>query len=126
MRDRILGYFRTQTSKDNCWVKINDLFTEISNDMTESTLFEFTLLSLIQDRVVRFSDNSDDGSIKLALEENITEILNDLKSSAIDEMREELRKCEESEDYEGAIEWRDMINESLNININLNDEDDEF
>lgn len=125
MRDRILGFFGTQTDKDNCWVTVNELFTEISNDMTESILFEFTLISLIQDKVVRFSQ--DDNGVKLSLEENITEILNDLKSSAIDEMRDELRKCEESEDYEGAIEWRDMINESMNIEINLNNnEDDEF
>lgn len=125
MKERILGYLRTQTSKENCWVTVNELFNQISNDMSESFLFEYNLISLIQDRIVRFSENRD-GSVKLALEENITEILNDIKSSAIEEMREELRRCEESEDYEGAIEWRDMINESININDDENDENEDF
>jgi protein-arginine kinase activator protein McsA len=68
---------------------------------------------MINNKEVRL-DQKQDSSFNIALESFIQDKINSTKKSAVEEMEDELQKCVESEDYENAAEYRDMIKEYKN------------
>jgi protein-arginine kinase activator protein McsA len=109
MKLEILGYLETNTDENNLWVEVQKLYNDLKP--TEDNTFELSLISLINEQKVRFTQDAR-GIVKLAINEKIENAINEIKKSALEEMEEELQKCVDNEDYEGAVEWRDMINET--------------
>lgn len=110
MKLRIIGYLEVNTNSTDVWIELqkmyNDLTPENDND------FESDVVELINEDRIRFCEK--DGLIKLSLCSSIENILSERKESALIEMREELQKCIDSEEYEKATEWKSMIDEYEN------------
>ena len=111
MKNKILGYIETNTNKKNLWVSVQKIYNDLSPENDNE--FEKSILELINNNQIRLTTDSM-GIILLSINSNVESVLQDLKSSAIQEMKEELEKCVQEENYEEASEWRDMINEAKN------------
>jgi len=121
MLDKIKEYLEINTNLDNIWVNvdtiIDDLFHDLQSDspnMIEFFQFEAVINQMHMERIIIIQEDKEyDGhnQFKVALESNIIEIINGVKKSAIDEMKEELNNYVKNEDYENAAEYRDMISE---------------
>lgn len=116
MEDKITSILKFETSKSKPFMKLPDLLIKslevsitddnISEQMELTNQFEECVIRLHNEKIIRI--NAD---LTVGLEEYISDILNQRRLSALEEMQEELQKCIEEEDYEGAAEYRDMINE---------------
>jgi len=114
MKDRIVGYLELHTNKNDVFIEIVKLTEEIfeSNTIGELNDFNNGLNELRTERTVRLHQKNN--QILVGLEANVEKNLNIIKKDAIKEMETEMENCVKVEDYEGAAEWKKMIDESLN------------
>lgn len=112
MRDRIIGYLNLHTDLNDVFVEIVLLTEKIfeSNNIGELNDFNNSLNELRHEKIVRLHQK--DNQILVGLEANIEKNLNIIKKDAIAEMEAEMEKCVKVEDYEGATEWKRMIDEA--------------
>lgn len=124
MKLEIRGYLENNTNQTQLWTNLQEMYdvliptTEVIEELTEEEaqkgiLFSLTLVDMINNKEVRL-DQKQDSSFNIALESFIQDKINSTKKSAVEEMEDELQKCVESEDYENAAEYRDMIKEYKN------------
>ena len=115
MEQKLINILRALTSKDDPFIPLGELlnkayqvteFEKESGEIQFVNEFEQSIIDLLNKDIVRVTQD-----LNVALEESIECILNERKSSAIQEMEEELQKAIEDEDYEKASEYRDMIGE---------------
>lgn len=114
IKTQIIGYLENHTSFDNLWIPISDLIQSIElnpgdDNNSWHTILNMLFIDMINDRQIRINKDDNDGFI-ISLESMIQEKINSNKLSAIDEMKSELQKYVEIEEYEKAAEYRDMIN----------------
>ena len=121
MKLEIRGFLENNTDQTNLWIGLQEMYTtlnphiNLSEELSEDEerkglLFSEALVHMINNREIRL-DKKDDDTYTVALESFIQDKLNGTKKSAIEEMEDELQKYVDSEDYEKAAEYRDMINE---------------
>lgn len=114
IKTQIIGYLENHTSLDNLWIPISDLIQSIElnpgdDNNSWHTILNMLFIDMINDRQIRIDIDDNDRFI-ISLESMIQEKINSNKLSAIDEMKSELQKYVEIEEYEKAAEYRDMIN----------------
>ena len=124
MRLGIRGYLECRTNQTDLWINLRELYDAINphdskgiitdEQVEKGVLFAEMLTEMVNGGEIRMNKNGD-GSFSVALESYIQEIINSTKKSAIDEMKEELQKYVDSENYEKAAEYRDMINNYKDI-----------
>lgn len=113
MKNEIIKYLKENTSKQSCWVYWNSLYHAIvptSGTMLDDE-FQISMETLIHDGVVRFEQVTI-GVMRFALEETITEILNDKKVNNIREMEAICTELLINGEFEEAEEYRSMIREA--------------
>ena len=120
MRLEIRGYLESKTDENSLWINLQKVYMDLNpyirklnleEDDTEWTnSFNEALTNMVMDQEVRINQVNEK-SVLISLESVIQEKIDNIKLSAINQMKVELNKYIESEEYEMAAEYRDMINE---------------
>lgn len=119
VKDMVIVFLEANTDSKNIWSNLRDLYLSITPSVISHTngsyfdaekLLINTISHMVMEGDIRMDQRSET-EIIIALEQNIQNVLNKVKKSAIEEMEEELEKYVKEEDYEKAAEYRDMINE---------------
>lgn len=119
MEDKIIGFLEINTDTDKVWSTVDEIIDGlypnlINDDKGINIIIKIgeALYKLDQSGSIRVQSDMNiitENKTKVALESNVSQIFNEIKTSALDEMNKVLNTALKKEDYETATEYRDMI-----------------